>query len=191
MRHYAYHPICSLFSEMSPEEIQEFATDIKAKGLLHPIILYEGKILDGRNHYLACGMAGVEPRFVEWQGKGSPLQWVISDNVVRRHLTSSQKAVLALELVPGVNSGDIHLLRTMLRFRSTFLRLEGTAKHLFEPSNECLVSAGDQGLHRNLASRLHRYRRGGTSLSLRRAWLRRPPRPSLRLRDVPPNATRC
>ena len=28
----------------------------------------------------------------------------------------------------------------MLGFRSTFLRLEGTAKHLFEPSNECLVS---------------------------------------------------
>ncbi len=36
--------------------------------------------------------------------------------------------------------GDIHLIRTILRFRSTFLRLEGTAKHLFEPSNECLVS---------------------------------------------------
>ncbi len=79
-------------------------------------------------------------RFVEWQGKGSPLRWVISDNMVRRHLTSSQKAVLALELLPGVKSGDIHIIRTMLRFRSTFLRLEGTAKHLFEPSNEYLVS---------------------------------------------------
>ena len=63
-KHYAFHPICLLFPEMSPEEIQELATDIKAKGLLHPIILYEGKILDGRNRYLTCGIAGVEPRFV-------------------------------------------------------------------------------------------------------------------------------
>ena len=34
----------------------------------------------------------------------------------------------------------MHLIRTILQFRSTFLRLEGTANHLFEPSNECLVS---------------------------------------------------
>ena len=37
-------------------------------------------------------------------------------------------------------SGDIHLIRTILRFRSTFLRLEGTANRFFEPSSECLVS---------------------------------------------------
>ena len=74
--------------------------DIKAKGLLRPIILYEGKILDGRNRYLACQIAGVEPRFVQWSGKGSPLQWVISENLVRRHLTSSQRAVVAHDLLP-------------------------------------------------------------------------------------------
>ncbi len=45
-------------------------------------------------------MAGVEPRFKEWRGEGSPLQWAISENMVRRHLTSSQRAVLALELLP-------------------------------------------------------------------------------------------
>ena len=100
MKRYAFHPVCLLFPQMTHEELQDLAEDIKVKGLLHDILLHEGKILDGRNRYLACGMAGVEPRFKEWKGEGSPLQWAISENMVRRHLTSSQRAVLALELLP-------------------------------------------------------------------------------------------
>ena len=97
---YDFHPICLLFPRMTDEELRELADDLRIKGLLHDIVLYEGKILDGRNRYLACPMAGVEPRFSEWDGEGSPLEWVISENMVRRHLTSSQRAVLALELLP-------------------------------------------------------------------------------------------
>lgn len=64
---YRYHPICLLFPQLGGQELQELAADIKLKGLLHPILLYEGMILDGRNRYLACEIAGVEPRFVEWK----------------------------------------------------------------------------------------------------------------------------
>ena len=99
-KRYDFHPICLLFPRMTDEELQGLAEDLKIKGLLHDIVLYQGKILDGRNRYLACPMAGVEPRFTEWDGEGSPLEWVISENMVRRHLTSSQRAVLALELLP-------------------------------------------------------------------------------------------
>ena len=100
MRNYAFHPICLLFPQMTDQELKDLAEDIRQKGLLHDILLHEGKILDGRNRYLACKLAGVEPRFKEWKGEGSPLQWAISENMVRRHLTSSQRAVLALELLP-------------------------------------------------------------------------------------------
>ncbi len=100
MKKYRFHPICLLFPQMSREELQQLADDIKENGLLNDIVLYQGKVLDGRNRQIACGMAGVLPRYVEWDGDGSPLQWVISENMVRRHLTSSQRAVLALELLP-------------------------------------------------------------------------------------------
>ena len=99
-KHYKFHPICLLFPRMTDDELLELAEDLKAKGLLHDIVLYQGKILDGRNRYLACPTAGVEPRFTEWKGKGSPLESVISENLVRRHLTSSQKAVIAHDLLP-------------------------------------------------------------------------------------------
>jgi site-specific DNA-methyltransferase (adenine-specific) len=56
--------------------------------------------LDGRNRLAACEIAGVEPTFVEWQGTGSPTEWVISENLIRRHLTTSQRAVVAHDLLP-------------------------------------------------------------------------------------------
>ena len=67
---------------MSKDELQALAADIKERGLLQDIVLHEGKILDGRNRNKACKIAGVKPRFVQWPGKGSPLAWVISTNLV-------------------------------------------------------------------------------------------------------------
>ena len=100
MKRLTYHPACLLFPGLRKEELRELADNIKRNGLLHDIILLNGQILDGRNRYLACGIAGVEPKFVEWQGSGSPTEWVISENLIRRHLTSSQRAVIAHDLLP-------------------------------------------------------------------------------------------
>jgi ParB-like chromosome segregation protein Spo0J len=43
------HPLADLpgFPEMEPEPFRSFMDDIKARGQQEPIILYEGKILDG------------------------------------------------------------------------------------------------------------------------------------------------
>jgi len=95
-----YHPACRLFPRLSEQELQTLADDIKTRGLLNPIVLYQGKVLDGRNRLAACRIAKVEPRFVEWDGDGSPVEWVIATNLLRRHLTSSQRAVVALDLLP-------------------------------------------------------------------------------------------
>ena len=99
-RRYPFHPACLLFPRMNEAESPALADDIKARGLDRDVILHEGKILDGRNRYLACEIAGVEPTFVEWQGKGSPLEWVVGENLLRRHMSSSQRAVVALGLLP-------------------------------------------------------------------------------------------
>ncbi len=93
------HPAAELFPFMSDEELAELAADIRAHGLLEPIVLLGGLVLDGRNRLRACEAAGVEPSFIEWDGSGDPAVWVISKNLKRRHLDTSQRARIAPKLL--------------------------------------------------------------------------------------------
>ena len=92
-----FHPIAALFPLMEGDEFRELVDDIKDHGLREPVILYEGMIIDGRNRHRACARAGIEPRFEEWDGNGSVVDFVVSKNLHRRHLTPSQRAAIALE----------------------------------------------------------------------------------------------
>jgi hypothetical protein len=95
-----FHPACLLFPRLTGPALDELATDIKDRGLLQPIVLLHGQVLDGKSRLAACRIAGVKPRFVEWDGDGSPIEWVVSVNLVRRHLTPSQRAAIAHDLLP-------------------------------------------------------------------------------------------
>lgn len=97
---YEVHPAASRFPLMSDEELDELAADIKARGLDNPVVLLEGKVLDGRNRLEACHRAGVPPKTVEWRMEhGSAVAYVLAANVRRRHLTQSQRAMIAAELL--------------------------------------------------------------------------------------------
>lgn len=95
-----FHKITEVFPLMGEQELNELAEDIKKNGLKEPIWIYENKIIDGRNRYLACKKAQVKPVLRNLNGKGSLISFVISTNMQRRHLTSSQKAACALEALP-------------------------------------------------------------------------------------------
>jgi hypothetical protein len=92
------HEIANLFPMMSEDEYRALVADIRKKGLLEPIWTYQGQIIDGRNRYRACEELGIEPRYREWNGQGSLVAFVVSLNLQRRHLTSSQKAMIAIEV---------------------------------------------------------------------------------------------
>lgn len=90
---YEFHDIAGIFHLLPDDELNKLADSIRANGLRHPIILYEGKVLDGRNRTLACEIAGVTPEYSEFKGtheEAIAATW--ADNHDRRHLTSSQKA---------------------------------------------------------------------------------------------------
>lgn len=96
-----YHPAADVFPLMDGLDLGRLADDIREHGLLEPIVLYEGMVLDGRNRLRACELATVEPRFEEWDANGhTPTEWVVSMNLHRRHLTTAQRAALALDLLP-------------------------------------------------------------------------------------------
>jgi ParB-like nuclease domain len=92
---YEIHSTAATFPMMTDEYLDELAADIKEHGLRDPIVLHEGKIIDGRNRLEGCHRAGVEPTFTEWAGSGSVISWIISVNLHRRHLTDQQRAMLS------------------------------------------------------------------------------------------------
>jgi hypothetical protein len=89
------HPAAALFPLMKGPEFGLLVEDIDEHGLREPIVMHQGLVLDGRNRLRACEIAKVEPRFVEWEGVGSPLAFVLSRNLHRRHLDESQRAMIA------------------------------------------------------------------------------------------------
>lgn len=100
-----FHPASELFPLMRAAELAALADDIAAHGLDDPITLLDGAVLDGRNRLRACEIAGVEPQFVEWSQNGStPIEWVVSHNLKRRHLTIAQRAAIAFDLLPQLEA---------------------------------------------------------------------------------------
>jgi N6-adenosine-specific RNA methylase IME4 len=68
--------------------------------LREPVWLHEdGRVIDGRNRYLACRKAGLEPSFRTYADDDSKLvPFVISLNLHRRHLNESQRAMVAKKI---------------------------------------------------------------------------------------------
>jgi ParB/Sulfiredoxin domain len=94
------HSLASIFPPMGAEEYARFADSIERDGLLEPITLFEGQILDGRHRQRACDERGIEARYQDWNPDCgiTPLEWVIAVNLHRRHLTTAQTAALAIKV---------------------------------------------------------------------------------------------
>jgi N6-adenosine-specific RNA methylase IME4 len=76
-------------------EAESLAADIAANGLQEPIWTFQGRIVDGRNRFAACITAGVEPVYREWPGQEEGLlAFILSENLHRRHLNESQRAMV-------------------------------------------------------------------------------------------------
>lgn len=64
--------------------------------LMLSVLVAETRVIDGRNRYRACLEAGVKPEFQYYSGD-DPVGFVVRMNLMRRHLTSSQRAIAALD----------------------------------------------------------------------------------------------
>jgi N6-adenosine-specific RNA methylase IME4 len=92
-----FHPLANLFPLIEGDEFAALVEDVRANGLLVPIVLHEGMILEGRNRLRACSAAGVAPRFEQYAGD-DPIGFVVSMNLRRCHLCESQRALVAAKL---------------------------------------------------------------------------------------------
>ena len=87
------HPYADAWPLLGEDELAELAEDIRANGLLDPIVTLDGLILDGRNRYAACGLSGVEPITEAFSGTDDEaLAFVQSVNGARRHQSKGSLA---------------------------------------------------------------------------------------------------
>lgn len=98
------HPLADSFPMMTSEEYEGLKQDIKEHGLRHPVITFEGKILDGRNRKRACQELGVPApeRKFDPETQGDPAAYVASENIHRRHLTQAQLTIAAEKLATAL-----------------------------------------------------------------------------------------
>jgi hypothetical protein len=93
------HRLAKYFPILEGEEFKMLVEDIRKNGQLEPVVTYNGEILDGINRARACEVIGIEPKTEEYTGD-DPLSYVVSINVRRRHMDTSQRAMLATEMLP-------------------------------------------------------------------------------------------
>jgi hypothetical protein len=100
-----FHPMVNHFPLLEGEEYEALKQDIqKNNRCFESIKLYQKKILDGRNRYKICTELGVNFTKKDLPDSTDPLAFVLSANLHRRHLTKSQRAVIALDFLPLLES---------------------------------------------------------------------------------------
>jgi len=119
----AIHPHANIFPMVSPEEMQAGAESVKQNGLQHAILIVHivdeygndvEHILDGRNRWVWCKLAGVEPRYLDVtpdpdDSKAvkafNSLEVVIRENLTRRQLSNVDKDIIAEQMAVARRGG--------------------------------------------------------------------------------------
>jgi ParB-like chromosome segregation protein Spo0J len=100
------HPVADLFPMMSASEFARLKTDIETNGQREDIVVWRGLLIDGRNRLRACEELGIEPQIAELMDETDPVQYALSHNLHRRHLTTAQRAIVAAKLATMQHGGD-------------------------------------------------------------------------------------
>ena len=101
----AFHWYANIFPMLPEEELQALADDILSQGLLEPIVVCDGVIIDGRNRLAACERIGMDPEYVDLECSDDPeerereiIAYISGKNTKRRHMS---KGALAMAYAIG------------------------------------------------------------------------------------------
>lgn len=97
---YTSHEVADWFPMLGDAELNELAASIKREGQIEACVVWGDVLVDGRNRWRACELAGVEPRVVarEFESEEHVGRWIVAVNVARRMLSYSQKLFMGERL---------------------------------------------------------------------------------------------
>ena len=96
-KQYEIHPLAEIFPSIEGPAFDALVKDIEARDQQEHAWIYESKILDGKNRYEACKKLGRELKVHFYTGD-DPVGFVLSANLHRRQLDTSQRAMVAAGL---------------------------------------------------------------------------------------------
>lgn len=115
IEHRDMHPIVFAQRPLSKQEYEALRTDIQLNGLREPILTSaDGKIISGRNRYLVCDELGIEPKYQRLRADESVVDAVLSRECVRRHMSVSERGLVAERLAQFWNAENAERLRAGL-----------------------------------------------------------------------------
>ena len=91
------HRDSALVPEMRPDEYAALLADIHERGIIVPLDVIDGKVLDGRHRLKAArelSLSSVPIREVALNGE-TATAWLLKAAVLRRHLSDDQRAMMA------------------------------------------------------------------------------------------------
>ena len=152
-----YHELC-LWSPFIQETVDNIAKSMKEDGFdeRETILIYEGKILDGRHRYLAAIKSGVDPIFEEFRGsREEAIKKVTSKQVNRGHWPNAAKEFFYAQRAEALG------VRDRGGQEGNQNRVKGETSNVvnttFVPSQE--EHATDLGVHRDTINRWEKDRK--------------------------------
>ncbi len=100
-----WHELANLFPMLEGQAFADLVEDVRANGVREPIVMFEGRVLDGRNRYMAAREAGLPYPVVEYTGDDA-LSYVVSLNLKRRHLDEGQRATVGAKIANLKHGGS-------------------------------------------------------------------------------------
>lgn len=152
----AFHPYADFLPAMNSAEYAGLREDMRTNGLHEPIVRNsaDGAIVDGRHRVRACDEIGIEPTFrdMDFTSDEEILSFVLSQNLHRRHLDESQRAMVAAKIAT-MKEGRPSLTRQIClvsqdeaaSLLNTSSRSVRSAKAIIEKGSEDLIALAEKG----------------------------------------------
>jgi N6-adenosine-specific RNA methylase IME4 len=102
------HPAADAFPLVEGAELEALVEDVRQHGFRHPIVIKGDTLIDGRNRLRVGQKLGIDPPVSNLGDAIDVLEYIISTNIHRRHLTESQRAMIAATLATLGHGANQH-----------------------------------------------------------------------------------
>ena len=147
MTYYPLHPAAELFPTMTKEEFIGLKADIQAHGQRHPLKVWQGEVIDGRHRLRACRELGIEPIAEHIDDDVDPWAFVLSENLHRRHLSTSQRSMIAARMATiqvGENQHTKEGAQKKAPSQTEAARMLGVSRSNTQKAKRVLERGGDE-----------------------------------------------